>query len=386
MPTSASTAAQAEKPRSSTSSRSISNSARSEFSTRTSRAAPEARDLAAELGADRAAGAGDEDGLSGEVGRDRLEVDLDRLAAEDVLHLHGPDLHGEVDVACDQLVQPRQRLHRDRRAARHLDDLRAHAAGRGRNRDQHLVGALLVQDRGQVVGRAQHADPVHAQVAGLRIVVDEADRRVAERGLAQDLLDDQVPGVAGADDDDLLAAGDDVARDRPLEQRTREHARTGDEGHQQEPVHDRHRARQPHGGHRVGEVDDEARDHAGDGHPARRAPHVPRGHVAPPAVVEAEGEEGDELDADHDPDRALEQRAVEDRHAAVEAELEGERPGGGDQHRVDGDLPEPVLRDRRAHPTLTARACARRRRPAPACPRRSRPRSAPRSSRARAAR
>ena len=64
----------------------------------------EVRDLAAELGADRPAGAGDEHGLAGEVRRDGLEVDLDRLAAEHVLHLDGTDLRGEVEVAGDELV------------------------------------------------------------------------------------------------------------------------------------------------------------------------------------------------------------------------------------------------------------------------------------------
>ena len=43
-----------------------------------------------------------------------------------------------------------------------------------------LVRTLLAQDARQVVGRSQHADAVDAQVARLRVVVDEADRRVPE--------------------------------------------------------------------------------------------------------------------------------------------------------------------------------------------------------------
>src|SRR5207248_6274259 len=57
------------------------------------------RDLAAELGPDRAAGTSDEDGLLLEVGRNLLEVHFDLLAAEDVLDLDGADLPDEVDVA-----------------------------------------------------------------------------------------------------------------------------------------------------------------------------------------------------------------------------------------------------------------------------------------------
>ena len=71
-----------------------------------------ARDLPAELGADRAAGAGDEHDLSGEITRDRLEIRFDGLAAEKVLHLDGSDLPGEVEVSGDELVQGRERVHR----------------------------------------------------------------------------------------------------------------------------------------------------------------------------------------------------------------------------------------------------------------------------------
>ena len=90
----------------------MSKSALSPWSTSTIRCGSSAGDLAAELGADRAAGAGDEHGLAREVRGDRLEVDLDRLAAEQVLHLDRADLDREVAVAGDQLVQARQRLHR----------------------------------------------------------------------------------------------------------------------------------------------------------------------------------------------------------------------------------------------------------------------------------
>ncbi len=71
-----------------------------------------ARDLAAELGADGAAGAGDEHDLAREVPGDRRDVGVDGLAPEEVLHLDGPQLAREVEVSGDQLVQARERLHR----------------------------------------------------------------------------------------------------------------------------------------------------------------------------------------------------------------------------------------------------------------------------------
>ena len=67
---------------------------------------PDPRDLAAELGADRATGTRDEDGMPLEERADLAHVDLDLLAAEHVLHLHRPDLR-ELDIARDQLVEAR---------------------------------------------------------------------------------------------------------------------------------------------------------------------------------------------------------------------------------------------------------------------------------------
>ena len=99
----------------------------------------EARDLTAELRADRPAGAGDEHRLAGEVRGNRRDVDLDRLSSEDVLHLDRPDLTREVEVACDQLVEARQRLHGDARVAGDLDDAAAILTRGGRDREQYLV-------------------------------------------------------------------------------------------------------------------------------------------------------------------------------------------------------------------------------------------------------
>ena len=203
--------------------------------------AADVRDLAAELGADRAAGAGDQHRLVGQIRRDRFEVDLDRLAAEHVLDLHRPDLAGEIEIARDQLVDAGQRLHGHAGLSCDVHDALAHLAGGGRDRDQHLVGPVLAQDPRQVGRRPEHADVVHAEVLLPRVVVDEPDRRVAERVALQHLLDDQLGGVAGADHDHLLAAGDEAACAGPLHQRPREHSCAGDEREQEQPVHDRHR-------------------------------------------------------------------------------------------------------------------------------------------------
>ena len=172
--TSASTGSAAGKPRSSTSSRSISKRAGSAWSTRMSRAGADARDLPAELGADRAAGAGDQHRLAGEVPRDRLDVDLDRLAAEHVLDLDRTDLAREVEIAGDQLVQARQRLHRDALAPCDLDDPLPRLTGGGRDCDQELVRPSVTEDVLELGARPEHPDAVQPQVLLARVVVDQA--------------------------------------------------------------------------------------------------------------------------------------------------------------------------------------------------------------------
>src|SRR6185312_12270901 len=82
---------------------------------------PDPRDLAAQLGADRAARARNENGLPVEVRRDLVEVDLDLLAAEHVLDLHRTDLARETEIAGDELMEGGQRLDRDPHLLRGVD-------------------------------------------------------------------------------------------------------------------------------------------------------------------------------------------------------------------------------------------------------------------------
>ena len=205
----------------------------------------DARDLTAELGADRPARARDEHGLAREVAGDLVEIDLDRLAAEDVLDLHGTQLAGEVHVAGDELVQARQRLDRHALLLGDVDDSLAQLSRGGRHRDQHLVGLAVSQHAAQLRGRPEHADAVDPEVLLARVVVEQADRRVAEVRRTLELAQDQLSRVAGADDDDLAPARHQAARRRALDQRAREEARPCDEREQQEQVDQRDAARQP---------------------------------------------------------------------------------------------------------------------------------------------
>ena len=74
----------------------------------------DARDLAAQLAADRAAGAGHEHDLAGEVCADALELHPHRLAAEDVLDAHLAQLARDLQLARavpEQLEHGRRRAH-----------------------------------------------------------------------------------------------------------------------------------------------------------------------------------------------------------------------------------------------------------------------------------
>ena len=299
-------------------------------------------DLPAELGADRAARAGHHHGLASDVRGDLAQVDVDLLAPEHVLHLHRADLPRQVHVAGDQLVEAGQRAHRDALALGHLDDPGTQAPWRRRDGDQHLVGPVVVQDSRQLVGRAEHAHALEPHVALLRVVVDQPDRREAR--LPLQLAHDELGRATGADDQHLAPARDQPERVGPLDQRARDHARSADQGEREQEVQHGDRAGQAQRADRLGEVDDDVGEHARGDDARARPPHVPGGEVPPPTVREAEQHEDDDLDRDNDPDRTIEERLVEDRQPVVEAELEGEHPGGGDQPRIDAQLPDAVMR------------------------------------------
>jgi hypothetical protein len=213
----------------------------------------------------------------------------------------------------------------------------------------------------EVIGGAEHADAVEAEVALARIVVEQPDRRVSERRVALHLLHDELARVAGPDDDRLLAAADDPAGQGPLDERPCEEPRSGDERHAEQQVDEPDAARDGHAVDVEQREDEEDRDR-GEHDASERRPHVARRDVAPPAVVEAGEREDRELDADdEDHDRPLEVTVVVDRAHLIEAEAPREPPRPGDEQRVDADLPDRVAVDRAAHEAPRSRRRRRRR-------------------------
>ena len=109
-------------------------------------ARPHARDLAAQLGADRAARAGDHHAAAGQVAAGRLDLHPDRLAPQHVLHPHLADLADVAPAAgLEQLEDRRHRAHAHAALAARAHDPRAQGAGGGGDRDQDLVGLDVLE-------------------------------------------------------------------------------------------------------------------------------------------------------------------------------------------------------------------------------------------------
>ena len=161
----------------------------------------DARDLTAQLRADRAPGAGHEHGAPRQIGADALELHVHRLAAEHVLDAHLAHLARERAAGLQQLEHGRQRAHRDRARAALAHDPCARRAGGGRDRDDHFVGLGVVEHSRQVcLGVAAHTHAIDAQATLAGVVIEEAHRDQAELAVAQDLAHDHPPALAGAGD------------------------------------------------------------------------------------------------------------------------------------------------------------------------------------------
>ena len=182
-----------------------------------------------------------------------------------------------------------------------------------------------------------------------RIVVDEADRRVAELGVLQHLAGDHLPALAGADDQDLAAARQAVAAQRLLDDRAHREARAGDQQQRQEKVDrdDPPRQRQPR---RIEDVRADDQQQAGQRDGLDDAAEVVRVGEAPPLLVGAEQRENRDLADDGVRQHGRHQLFVARRNAVVEAQIKGSVERDRHQHDVDDDLLHAVQQSRATHP------------------------------------
>ena len=168
-------------------------------------ARPHARDLAAQLRADRAARARHEHRLPGQVGAHPVELHLHRLAAEHVLDAHLAHLardRGAPAVGLQQLEHGRQRAHRNRRA-RGTRAPPAPASSPG------AEGIAMITSSGSASSRMRGRSPsvlprtLTPSMRRPRLRGSSSrkpDRRKPELAVAQDLAQHEPPAVAGADD------------------------------------------------------------------------------------------------------------------------------------------------------------------------------------------
>ena len=146
-----------------------------------SRRGADARDLAAQLRADRAAGAGDQHDLArrGRRRRGRAPCAPARGRGRPRPAPRGPGGRSGPPVCSSSKTvgSVRTGIAAVAAGAHHAG---AERARRRRDRDRDLVGLGLVEDPRQRVGGAEHLHAVDAHAALERVVVDEADRAQAE--------------------------------------------------------------------------------------------------------------------------------------------------------------------------------------------------------------
>ena len=160
----------------------------------------QAQQLARQLRADRAAGAGDHHHLAPHIGGQQLQVGDDRIAPQQVLDVDRPEV-ADLHMARGDLLERRQGLHHHRKSLERPQRDAPLAAQRRRRGEQHLLDVLLGDQLGDLL-RPRHFQAVH-ELAGKRgIGIDEGDGLVAA-GLVQraQQLDAE---RAGAVDDDRL--------------------------------------------------------------------------------------------------------------------------------------------------------------------------------------
>ena len=290
--------------------------------------------LAAQLGADRSAGAGDEHALGGEIAGDRVEVGADLAAAEQVGLGQRPDV-ADADASVEQLVDRGQDLHLQPGVGADRRQLAHELGGRAGNGDEHRVGVLLFGEAGDVVAGSTDGHVADTQTLLARVVVDDGDGEVVALRVAQHRGDDLDRAFARADHEQsgrgvrwALAA---LEREPPPVTEAghqRERDERGDDRHARRyGMRDGHgdrgrRSRDEHRAHERGDFLEAAEAEAADVEPFERADH--------------ELHQRDERESDRD---ATEVKVVE-RELEPQAHAEHERhPPRAEVERDAKDVP-----------------------------------------------
>ena len=288
-----------------------------------------APDLAAQLGADGAAGAADQHHLVRQAAADAVPIQGHRVAAQQVLQGYRAQLvdrdlaghqfldlgHGAEGFA-RRLAQAHQALHLPRRGAGH--------------RQQDQVDAEdLDQLRDGGAGAADRHPVDHAPLTP-RLVVGEGHRDIAGLAIAQKVAHQHLPRPAGADDQHPLAVAEVQA---PVLEPAIEEPRPRQQQYLKDQVQERQGAR--HEGHAVEDEQQEQQQGRPRRHRLADAHQVGEGGEAPHAAVEAEGPEAGPHHQHHQ--RQHRHRLFQERRrdvGQVEAHPIGQPPGQGDHRQV----------------------------------------------------
>ena len=166
-------------------------------------------DLPAEFRADGAAAAGDQDDLAADEVEDLLHLRLDGLTPQQVLDRDGLQLV-DSDFAADQLVETRQVLQLAVGLLADVQDIPAFFRGGTRDGQIDFVDLVLIGILQNGIPAADNRDVMNIAAPFVGIVVNDADNLFRRIGGTGNIAEDHLPGVAGADEHDIVAGPDSV--------------------------------------------------------------------------------------------------------------------------------------------------------------------------------
>ena len=258
----------------------------------------------------------------------RLAIQPDRRTHQQIFHREIANLT-DLDLAVEDVAQVRQRLDRHLERLEQTDD-RPHGRRIGRgNRNQHLVGTLPLEHGDQIVSGAKNGHAMNAASDFLAVVVDEANRLVVVPSVVLHVANDQLPGVAGAEDQD--PASGLSAAEQQIAVHTSRQTQAAHQAHEQNGVDDEDRTRK---GWNRKERHDHA--HGGGGQPnaCDDVPQIPDAGVPPDPLVQLERHERNRSEGDQPGQHRQPRDVILRRHLPVEAQQQRQIAGRHDQHKV----------------------------------------------------
>ena len=166
-------------------------------------------DLPTELRADGTAAARDQDDLAADEVKDLLHLRLDGLAPQQVLDRDGFQLV-DGDLTADQLVETGQILEFAVGLLADIQDISAFFCGGAGEGQIDFVDLVLFDILQDGIPAAHNRDIMDIAAPFVGIVVNDADDLFAGIGGVGNIAEDHLPGVAGTDEHDVVAASDSV--------------------------------------------------------------------------------------------------------------------------------------------------------------------------------